>query len=392
MSDFVQEFNSNKSSTEFTVNPRVELNSKINDDELKFTLSGVNVSIANALRRILLSDIPLVVFRVSPNDKNKCNIIANTCGLNNEIVKHRLSCVPIHIKDIENFPLKNYIMELNVQNNTDTTIVVTSKDFKIRDLISGKELPESTVREIFPANDYSGDFIDFVRLKAKPAEEIQGKIINLTCEFDIGTAKEDGAFNSVSTCAYGNTIDEQAQEEKLAQLMQKWKNDGKTEKEIEFEVANWKLLEGKRIFKKDSFDFVIQSVGIYTNSELIDLACKIMIDKLNKLEELIGTDKLEIKLSENTMKNSFDIILENEDYTLGKVIEYFLYSKYYETNILRFCGFKMMHPHDSYGIIRVAYKDPVDNSNIKGHLNECVTDAINLFTRLKKEFTKLIPR
>ena len=47
------------------------------------------------------------------DDKNKCNIITNTCGLNNEIVKHRLSCIPIHIKDVEEFPLKNYILELN---------------------------------------------------------------------------------------------------------------------------------------------------------------------------------------------------------------------------------------------------------------------------------------
>ena len=70
-------------STEFNINPRVDIISKIDNDELKFTLSGVNVSIVNALRRIILSEIPIVVFRVSPNDKNKCNITANTCGLNN---------------------------------------------------------------------------------------------------------------------------------------------------------------------------------------------------------------------------------------------------------------------------------------------------------------------
>ena len=63
-------------------------------------------------------------------------------------------------------------------------------------------------------------------------------------------------------------------------MKQKWKDEGKKESEIEFQAANWKLLEGKRIFKKDSFDFVIQSIGIYTNAELLILACKIMNDKL----------------------------------------------------------------------------------------------------------------
>ena len=119
--------------------------SKINEDELRFTLSGVNVSFANSIRRILLSEIPLVVFRVSPSDKNKCTIISNTCGLNNEIVKHRLSCIPIYIKDTEEFPLKNYILEVNVENNTDTTMVVTTEQFVIKDLVSGKPLPKDKI-------------------------------------------------------------------------------------------------------------------------------------------------------------------------------------------------------------------------------------------------------
>ena len=372
--------------------PRVEIISKINDDELKFTLSGVNVSIANSIRRIILSEIPMVVFRVSPNDKNKCNIIANTCGLNNEIVKHRLSCIPIYIKDVEDFPLKNYIMELNVQNNTDTTIYVTTEDFTIKDLVTGNYLPKEKVHEIFPANDQTGDFIDFVRLKPRVAEEIQGKIINLTCEFDIGTAKEDAAYNVVSTCSYGNTIDSAVQEATLQQLKQKWKDEGKKESEIEFEATNWKLLEGKRIFLKDSFDFVIQTIGIHTNAELLLMSCKIMMEKLQNMDSIIDKDELEIKLSDNTMQNCFDIILENEDYTIGKVIEYFLLKKFWETRILTFCGFKMMHPHDSYSIIRVAYHEPVEISTIKGHLKECVTDSIEVYRKISKEFLKLVPR
>ena len=379
-------------STEFNVNPRVDIISKIDDDELKFTLSGVNVSIANALRRIILSEIPIVVFRVSPNDKNKCNIIANTCGLNNEIVKHRLSCIPIHIKDVDEFPLKNYMLELDVQNNTDTTIYVTTKDFVIKDLTTGKPLPENKIREIFPADDLTGDYIDFVRLKAKPAEEIQGKIIHLTSEFDIGTAKEDSAYNVVSTCSYGNTIDDSVQEAKLAQLKQKWKDEGKKESEIEFEATNWKLLEGKRIFKKDSFDFVIQSIGIYTNAELLIIACKVMIEKLQNLNSNIEKDEVEIKIAESTIPNCYDIKLMNEDYTIGKVIEYFMLSSFYEKGILTYCGFKMLHPHDTYSLIRVAYKEPVVIDNIKNDLKTCIQYSIETFTKVRKEFLKLVPR
>lgn len=377
--------------SETVITPRVEALSSLKDDLLKFTLSNVDVSIANSIRRVILSDIPIIVFRVSPNDKNKCTIIANTCGLNNEIVKHRLSCIPIHIKDIDDFPLKNYVMELNVQNNTDTNMIVTTKDFVIKDLVSGKPLSEDALREIFPANALTGDYIDFVKLRAKTSEEIKGKSIHLICEFDIGTAKEDSAFNVVSTCSYGNTIDVPAQESKLQQLKQKWKDEGKTEHEIEFEEKNWKLLEGRRIFVKDSFDFSIQTIGIHTNCELLVLATKIMLQKLEHLDTIIEKDNLEIKVADNTMQNCFDIILDDQDYTLGKVIEYFFLVHFYENKTLTFCGFKMMHPHDGFGVMRVAYSSAVDIPYIKGNLQHCISKAKDVYMKLNKEFLKLVP-
>jgi DNA-directed RNA polymerase subunit L len=283
-------------------------------------------------------------------------------------------------------------MELNVQNNTDTSIVVTTKDFVVKDLTTGKALPQDKIHEIFPPNDITGDYIDFVRLKGKPSEEIQPKSIQLQCEFDIGTAKEDGAYNAVSTCSYGNTIDEALQESKLQQLKQKWKDEGKKNDEIEFETINWKLLEGKRLFKPDSFDFIIQSIGIYTNPEILLISCKIMLDKLKTLETIIDNDKINIKVSDNTMLNCYDIILDNEDYTIGKVIEYYLLAHFYEKGLLTFCGFKMLHPHDSFSKITVAYKEPVEISTIKDNLKKCILFADITFNKIKKEFMKLVPR
>jgi DNA-directed RNA polymerase subunit L len=90
------------------------------------------------------------------------------------------------------------------------------------------------------------------------------------------------------------------------------------------------------------------------------------------------------------MSNCFDIILENEDYTIGKIIEYMLYTKFYETKILKFCGFKKMHPHDSDSIIRIAYADAIDKSTIKGNLKECIETAKNVYLKIKKEFLKLL--
>ena len=134
----------------------------------------------------------------------------------------------------------------------------------------------------------------------------------------------------------------------------------------------------------------MQSIGVYTNNEILDKACEILIHKLDSINSIIEKDEINIKNSENTMANCFDVILENEDYTLGKILEYFLYIKFYESKILTFCGFKKMHPHDTYSIIRLAYKEYVEQSTIKGHLLESIFDAKNIYIKMKKDFLKLM--
>lgn len=367
------------------MNPHIE-NKSNKDDMLSFTLSGVNVSIANAIRRTILSDIPTVVFKTSPYEECKANIIINTSRLNNEILKQRLSCIPVHIPNYEEINLKNYLLEVNVENTTDTTMYVTTKDFKIKNLLTDSYLSEKDTRNIFPPNDYTGDFIDFVRLRPKLSDDLLGEKIYLTCEFSVFNAKNDGMFNVVSTCSYGFTPDDVAIDNELIKKIQGWKDEGKNEKEIVFETKNWKLLDALRIVKKDSFDFIVQTIGVYSNNELMNKACTIINKRLDDLELLINSDDLEIK-SSNTMTNCYDISLENEDYTIGKMIEYILYEKYFEgTKILSFVGFKKFHPHDTESIIRVAFKNPIDISSIKGYLLESILDAKNIYDKIKKEF------
>jgi DNA-directed RNA polymerase alpha subunit len=369
------------------MNPTIKVHKTATKGTMEFTLSGVNVSLSNSIRRTILSDIPIVVFKTTPYEENKANITFNTSRLNNEIIKQRLSCIPIHIRDVEKFPLKNYLVEVNVENLTETIIYVTTKDFKIRDLSTGKFLDESTTREIFPANEDTGYFIDFVRLRPKISDEIPGEKLALTCEFSIGTAKEDGMFNVVSTCSYGFTVDEDRQDTELAKKIQEWKNEGKTQDDIDYEAKNWKLLDGLRIYKKDSFDFVLQSVGIYPNLEILLMSCDILQKKLNDLYSQIMSDDIKIQTSQNTLPNCFDITLENEDYTIGKVLEYLLYSKFFEnseTKVLSYCGFKKMHPHDSDSIIRVAYVDLVDKNIVKKNLTECIHIAIDVYEKIKR--------
>ena len=105
----------------------------VEDSYLNFRISGINVSLANGLRRIILSEVPTMVFRTTPYEANLATIDINTTRMNNEIIKQRLSCVPIHITDTE-FPIEDYIVEINKKNDSDIIDYVTTQDFQIKNV------------------------------------------------------------------------------------------------------------------------------------------------------------------------------------------------------------------------------------------------------------------
>lgn len=362
------------------MNPLVT-NQKEVKNILQFTLSNVNVSLANAIRRTILSDIECIVFKTTPYEENKAEISVNTTSLNNEILKQRLSCIPIHHLHTTGIPLSDLLLEIDVENKTEDIMYVTTEDFKVRNIKTDKYLNSS---EIFPVNKDTGGYIDFVRLKPKISDEIPGEKLQMTCEFSIGTAKENGMFNVASTCSYGCTPDAERMDKELSKLVQKWKDE---KADVDFESKNWRLLDGMRITKKDSFDFVIDSIGVYTNKELVVMACNSLIKKLKYQLSLLDASEIHIASSKTTMAHSFDITLVNEDYTIGKVIEYMFYTKFFEgAEVLSYCGFVKMHPHDKNSLIRIAFKEPVDMSMIQSLFRDCLEDAIQDFMKIRGAF------
>ena len=333
-----------------------------NGQELTFTLAGVDPSVANALRRVILSEIPALVFRTTPHEANKCQILENTSRLNNEIIKQRLSCIPIHISDLD-IPWDKYELELKKTNDQRVPIVVTTQDFRIKDTSTGNYIAETDSKKIFPPNAMTQDYIDFLRLRPRILEGGGGESIHLTCKFDIGTAKDDGCFIQASTCAYGNTPDLERAATAWAEKEAALKQGGMDADKILLEKKDWMLLDGRRIYKDNSFDFRVESVGVYENSDLVKQGCMIMIDKISKFEKALAVDGVKIEPSNTTVEHSFDVTLEDEDYTFGKVIESILYEKFYTTGALTYCGFKKFHPHDPFSIIRLAFPSADPGSN-----------------------------
>ena len=160
-----------------------------------------------------------------------------------------------------------------------------------------------------------------------------------------------------------------------------------TKDEIEFEKKNYYLLDAQRYFEDNSFDFVIQTIGQFENKQLVKKACNILQRKFADMIHSLESDTVPITMSETTIENSYDVILENEDYTMGKVIEYLLYEKFYMgEQLFSFCGFKKLHPHDSSSKIRIAYKLPTDKHMLRQHLKMICISAMEVFEKINKMF------
>jgi DNA-directed RNA polymerase I and III subunit RPAC1 len=359
---------------------------KTRNSILTFTLSNINVSFANALRRIIISEIPTVVIRSSPYEKNDATIHVNTTRLNNEILKQRLSCIPIFIRDkLSEDELREYEVVINKKNESESIEFITTEDFRIKH--GDKELSTEVVRQIFPPDPITKDYILFARLRPKISDDIPGEELKITAKLSMGIAKESSTFNVASTCSYAMTPDEAAQYDAWGRKESELEAEKKTKNDIDLQKKNWFLGEGKRIFHENSFDFILESLGVFSNKDLVKMATLIIIEKLAIFQNQIEEGSFPIAKSQGTIPNSFDLTLQNEDYTIGKILECILYEHHYITDgTLSYVGFIKKHPHDDDSLIRMAFKENVDETSPLQYLSLAIKKGQEIFTSIHEQF------
>ena len=410
--------------------PELTSNVLDNDNKLTFSLKNIHFSTVNALRRTIVSDIPVYGIQTQTEENNQCHVHANTSRFHNEILKQRLSCIPVHYKVEKEKPIDKskepwdsdtpyastvpmggmarYELEVEAKNDDDHQLLwVTTEDFKLKDKETKEYLSQEEVRKIFPPNEITGRYIDFVRLLPRIGQTIPGEQLKLSADFSVCTAKENGMFNAATICTYHNTLDTSKRDAAWGIYLKEHTKEfeNKSEEEKEFEKQNFYQLQGQRFFvcndkgEPNEFSFTVQSVGIYESTELVQTACDILIDKLRFWMHQSDADLLPIipsdsirqsgiysSVTESSMPFSYDIVLENEDYTIGCILEHVLYDMYFEREpIMTFVGFKKYHPHDTYSIVRVAYKEDVPILTRKTHLQKAIAFLIKLFQDIGKK-------
>lgn len=363
-----------------------------------FTLTNVEVCIPNSLRRTILNNIETLVFRGFPYNSNNINIISNKTRFNNEYLKHRISCIPIFNNDTSTFGSfkENYKIIINEENTTLEKKYVTTEDIKIMNKNTNKEISKEDVMKIFPSDNITGDYILICILYPNFNSNEPNEELYLEADFDIGTAEENSCWNVVENCVYEYVRDEEKIEEKLNSI------------DDPYEKKNFKILDAQRICHKNEYKMTVESLGIYNNNQIISMACDYIKLKLSFIlqyfndsinSEVLTKEQFKSNITNGTISkeekeslynsycniykedNFYIIELSNDDYTIGKCIEIYLYKLY--SNDFSMIAFKKEHPTQSESYIYIKHK------NSKVLYNQICTCLINTINELLTIFNKI---
>ena len=351
--------------------------------KLSIDLENVLLPFINGIRRTILSDIKVVGINGFPHHDCDIKIMENDTNLNNEIIKHRITCIPIHVLKHDKPLWKNMKVVLNVQNETDQIIPVTTESITLIQTETGNKISESLTRKIFPPDPITKDYVLICYLAPVSDKMKKPNQIYFEATFSVVSPKINSVYNCVSKATFSNTIDVEKQELGWADFQKSLPPDSNMEKEKQ----NWKALKGQHYYKENSFNFSVKSIGFYSNKEIIMKACNIIsfnTDTISKKKGVtIGKSK------KTVMPNSFDIVIENHSYTIGNILKKVIYDNFYGKDVT-YVGFIVEHPHDSFSILRIAYNITVDEEYVTKTLADACTFSIEYLQALSALFEQNI--
>jgi len=297
-----------------------------------FEIHNVDLGIVNAIRRIILTEIPVVGFY--GEDEPTIEILYNSGPLHNEFMIHRIGLIPLNISEeiTENYEDGDYQFEFNVENKGNETINITTNNFSGK--YKERNLTKDELKSIFPINKITKSHILITRLR--PGEQLHLKAYAIK-----RTGKLNASFSPVSLSNFYFIEDKSDINEDIS-ILNKQRNYIKNKFgdpiSIEFQIESINSLSYKYLFKK---------------------AIEIIIEKLEKLIEKLVNKEIPIEPVHNCEK-SFNFQIDNEDDTLGNFIQSILHNKYirdkkkFKNYDCNYVGYICPHPLISQLIIRFS--------------------------------------
>lgn len=362
-------------------------NSKYEEDTLHFTICGerdvgLEKSITNSLRRVLLSEIPCVGFRYDEGISSDLKMEINHTSSHNEFLLHRISLLPIFIDPFEY--KKDYLFQLQVKHNRDEPFLfVTSDMFEIYPV---KENLEDVNLNILDTNNYDlskpmginekkkiirpyiykgKEYYSLItELKNTYSDDTQNQELSVYGSPSVSNGKEHSRWKSVSDAVYTFTKD--------SDMFKSVSNEKADLKNItnELERASFikslELSESERYYLRDingepySYDFKITSCHYLKSKDLFLLANNIMKNKLtnlkNNLINLVQGKDTPISVSNHKKSTStFELLIPDEDDTLGNVIQSHMVNNFIDDkSLINICSYNRSHPLEDHIILSIT--------------------------------------
>ena len=393
-------------------------------NEIKFDIigdkkNGLDKSIVNSLRKILLTEIETISL-----DSDLIYIDKNNSSMHNEFLKDRISLIPLYTNP-ETYD-HDYLISIDIINRDEPIKEITTENFQIypidkhsRFLIdkqksilsNGGLIPEEediykkikeNPLEYFnmdqPLSDTEKDkifrpfmiqgkkyYITITELKLTNSES-DFQEIKLFCIPKKGVGLEHAKYNNISKSIYTFKIDNKLVNQECIKSM-KIKNIPTKDK------SNYKntfiINHSERYYHRDNsnesyiYEFTLKTNHFYDCNKLFTLSIDILIDNFDKLKNKIEKlNKMEDYDSVNIEKkktNVFKISVRNETHNTMSILQSY-FSRYYidDKSFISILGYKQYHPLDNMMIINlIITPNEFDETQQINYITESIIKVIN---------------
>jgi DNA-directed RNA polymerase alpha subunit len=283
-------------------NVRTSLNGYRLDAELK----GVPVSFVNALRRILLAEIPTVVI-------SNVQILENSSSMTHEMIRHRMEMLPVNVRPEEVAVIRDTKLELRVVADKESR-EVTTEDF----------VGTGPRGDILLKDRDLGTPLLFMVLKP-------GESIHIKATIVIQSTKA----SQVCVSTFKNHIDPDVAKVDRDTFVARAGEDQAMRREAAQVFDSFHIQRSfhrnKESGRPDWFDLTVESIGVVLARDLVKKAAEVLREKI------LEFGKLPILREE---EGWYRVEVPGETHTLGALIQEIVYL----SNVTEYVSMDIGHP------------------------------------------------
>lgn len=352
-----------------------------NANTIRFRLDPTNVGYANTLRRTMITDVETVGFAsdIAENGSTgDVQISKNSTPMSNEMLAHRIGLLPIHVKKPLEWVPSEYTFKLDITNDSTDARDVVAADIQVFKNRGPEEdpLPVPSV-QFFHPDPVTHDTALLTVLKGRVGTQ-EPESLSFVATATVGTGRQNARYMPVtSRCSYGYSLDDSAERKK--EMFTKWLSTHKKVSPTELESnavrkgeleREFATMEVQRCYKMDergepySFDFIVESVGVLDPIYIVARALDVLQKKLLKYASIDSGDLpegLKTVPADARMKG-FDFIFQNEDHTLGNLLQTWMEQNVVDSGEITFVGYKVPHPLRDEMVLRVGVESGLDTT------------------------------